>query len=693
MQAAIVPRYILNASPFYLEMTGYLTVGFALIAILLLFIVFQNRRSHSRKTKDTAARKKTLAPMVSTFLFYENEGSKEDNVEYVEMKIGIREMLKDKGNRVVLAEILMDLQKDISGDAQERLLALYTDLELHFDAFNKLSSWRWEIISQGILELSRMKVDKAYTFIRPFVNDRRSVIRKQAQIATVSLRKEGINYFLDTAKYAISEWQQLKLLDIIREKEDFTPPKFRLWLTSRNTDVVLFALRLVRFYKQTDANNALLRLLRHKNDQIKLEALECIKEFCVLESLEVLKEIYPDNKAEIKRTILDTIGFLGSEDEIPFLEKVIFEEKDFMVRSKAISSLNEIRPDSVLPEDHLKKPANEDLTVETETPEEIDDQVLVEIEEPGIELDTVEDSITEDHLEEEAVAEEPVLEMPVEIPIEAEEDLEIFDICLRESLDELILEARESEGLMNPRGILSLDFLPFISEEESSEQQNPDLSADEFEAIMHMETVYEILESQQADTSAEELEDIPLDTLLEPHGIALEDNRDHEAADVAEAPGKGVEEPGMVIDFSPEPAFHQSIFSELFLRCDMDSKLMLLDEMLAVGDEKELEYLDFLIAEEKGPLREKAIAVRKKLADLLESFPILAQDPEAIGENEVDESSFGDEKYEDAISAGGFLELNFEPGASAPGCNENAKEESADTVAGSIFNCLMKMMK
>ena len=164
---------------------------------------------------------------------------------------------------------------DVSGDARDRVLALYQDLNLDEDAFKKLKSWRWERISQGILELTEMEVGKAYPYIRKFINDRRGVIRKQAQLASVTLKKEGINYFLDTARYRISEWQQLKLLEVLRNREEFEPPRFKAWLTSENRDVVLFALRLIRHYRQNDAESATLTLLKHRQEVVRSAALEC----------------------------------------------------------------------------------------------------------------------------------------------------------------------------------------------------------------------------------------------------------------------------------------------------------------------------------------------------------------------------------------------------------------------------------
>ncbi len=287
--------------------------------------------------------------MISEFLFLEEDATKDEKSNYVSLKIEIRQLLKDDFNRKVLSEILLDLRRDISGEAQQTLFKLYQDLGLHKDAFAKLSSWRWQVISKGILELTQMEVAESYGFITKFINDKRGTIRKQAEIATVTLRHEGINYFLDTTKYKISEWQQLKLLDVIRNKEDFQPPRFKAWLTSNNKYVVLFALRLIKYYNQNDANTSLIELVKHKNNQIKEEAIACIKEFNVTESLDTLKLVFWNCSVDVKIAILDAIAHIGSEADIEFLNLIDKKELNFSVKSKALSSINIISPESIMP--------------------------------------------------------------------------------------------------------------------------------------------------------------------------------------------------------------------------------------------------------------------------------------------------------------------------------------------------------
>lgn len=311
-------------------------------------------------------RKRELSPMISQFLFLEEDATNEEKANYLSLKIEIRQLLKDDFNRKVLSEILLDLRKDISGEAQASLFKLYQDLGLHKDAFAKLKSRRWQVVSKGILDLTQMRVEESYGFITRFINDRRSTIRKQAEMATVTLKHEGINYFLDTTKYKISEWQQLKLLDVIRNKKDFQPPLFKAWLTSNNKHVVLFSLRLIKYYRQNDAKASLTELAKHKNNQIKEEAIACIKEFHVTEALDTLKTIFWKCKVDVKIAILDAIATLGTETDIEFLKLIDKKEANFSVKSKALSSINAISPESIMPSRGILDTSNykipEDIT-------------------------------------------------------------------------------------------------------------------------------------------------------------------------------------------------------------------------------------------------------------------------------------------------------------------------------------------
>ncbi len=415
--------------------------------------------------------------MISEFLFYDDNAPKDEKSNYVNLKIEIRELLKDDLNRRLLSEILLDLGKDVSGDTQIRLFKLYQDLGLHNDAFKKLKSWRWEVVSKGILELTQMQVAESYGFIVKFINDRRGTIRKQAEIATVTLKHEGISHFLDTTKYKISEWQQLKLLDVIRNLDDFNPPRFKVWLTSTNRHVVLFALRLIKYYQQNDANTTLIELVKHKNNQIKEEAIACIKEFNVVEALDMLKLVFWKSTIDLKIAILDTIAAIGNDSDIEFLQLIENKESNFSVKSKALGSINTISPELILPSKGI---------VDTTGYKVPDDMVT--------EKDSLNAEVARNH-------------MQVHQDAKQQQEPEISDVATLTNIDlmaktqEKQPEDNEHESALNTidrsdkieAGSINLDFLPIViganenkyRPDKTKRLSNPNMLVVDFEEVLN----------------------------------------------------------------------------------------------------------------------------------------------------------------------------------------------------------------
>jgi len=354
----------------------FLFIGIGLIYFILVFIV---KRKRSNKERTAIVLKKDIAPLVSTLIFREHAATRKENEDFVQAKVLIHQMLKNPVNRKMVSEILMDLQADLSGDAKQRLIKIFQHYGLHQDAIKRLKSIRWEVVCRGINELTQMQVNGAFIHIRKFINDNRSIVRKQAQVATVALKHEGINYFLDTATCKISEWQQLKLLETLQSLDNYTPPHFRLWLTSKNKFVVLFALRLIKSYKQDDAMESILKLVKHRDDFIKVEAIDCLRAFEIREALPLFKAVYWMCQSRVKLVLLAAIGHLGTQEEIPFLKEVEQREKDHLVKSKAIGMINALAPETILPSNEIIEfldyagalPANDKESLSEEMPKSV----------------------------------------------------------------------------------------------------------------------------------------------------------------------------------------------------------------------------------------------------------------------------------------------------------------------------------
>ena len=710
---------LISAPKIHMDLLWDLTILFSGLGILFFAFVFIFRNRLSAKATKVARQKTILAPIISNFLFYETDATKEENYEYIKLKIEIRDLLKIPFNRLVLTEILLDLKKDLSGDSRNRIFKLYQDLELHLDAFNKLRSWRWEVVSKGILELTQMRVLAAYGFIKKFINDKRGVVRKQAQIATVTLKHEGISYFLDTTRYGISEWQQLKLLDVLRNFEDFTPPRFKAWLTSKNKDVVLFALRLIKHYNQNDANKSLIELVKHKNDQIKSEAIQCIKDFGVFESVYTLKSVFRNCRVDIKLQILDTISSIGKAEDIEFLQTIVNKESNFLVKSKAISTINAIAPETYVPTEGIDK------SITTKSFEN-------NVEDNSTQLAGImkNNELPQDDSLQAADHKEDSLEIQDHLDPEFEDEI-IFDLCFMEELEDILTEFNESED--QEVNYLPLDFLPLISEEEELKStvdpktvENSDVKTkeileeesfkEELEAILdkikthnvedvskgeedsELEFLPLVVESN-AEKESEDLEVTAVDDLLaievneeevieeekisnlhnklpqvnwlpkqelESSEIIAQKSIDWKAF-VNESQGSGNMAQSAALNESARydnlagddnkddnaiPAFYGfSIFQELFRTCDTESKLILLDEILAVGDEKEVLFLKTLLDDSDKKVSAKAELILKELQNLLTPDMSDQTSTEQIQTNDQGaENPYSDEKETDEIS-------------------------------------------
>ncbi|MCP4977761.1 MAG: hypothetical protein GY931_16550 [Maribacter sp.] len=405
--------YLVSIPKIHTDLLWDLTMLFIVLAIIIISTVFYFKRKLTVNSRKTLEKKKELSPMISEFIFYSKDASKKEKHIYIEHKILIRELLKNDFDRKVLTSILLDLRKDVTGESQRQLINLYKNLGLHKDAYKKLKSWRWAVVAKGIMELTQMQVTESYQLIVGFINNRRSVVRKEAEIAAINLKGEGISYFMDTTRYRISEWQQLVILEVIRNNKEFVPPLFKVWLTSGNKDVVLLALRFIKHFNQNDAKASLIELLKHRNNQIKEEAINCLKEFHVVEALDTLKLVFWRCSTNIKILIIGAIAELGDIQEIEFLKQIEHKRLHFSVKNKALNAINSIAPESVMPikgiestesiivpEDEIKeineKDTNEDLASEIkEATEELTKEERVAEIKNVMEEDKVEENVKE----------------------------------------------------------------------------------------------------------------------------------------------------------------------------------------------------------------------------------------------------------------------------------------------------------
>ncbi|WP_350291833.1 hypothetical protein [uncultured Croceitalea sp.] len=636
----------------------FLGLGF----LYFVFILFIKNRL-SRKAIKTASKRSELAPIISNFLFHSVEDTKDEQKEYVQLKIEIREYLRDSEFRKILSEILFDLQKDVSGTTEKRLFKLYRELDLHHDAFLKLKSWRWEVVSQGIIELTQMQVSESYQLITKFVNDKRGTIRKQAEIAAIKLRNEGIEHILDSTRYAISEWQQLKMIEALVSLKNYKPPRFKSWLISENKDVVLFALRLIKHYNQNDAVASITQLVKHKSDQIRLAAIQCIKDFNFVEAKTTLRSVFVNCSDEVKIQILGAIALFGDESDIPFLNGIAVKESNFLISSKARSAINSIAPGTVLPTKGITK--TKTSGIELEIP-------LGKKEKPAINPteETTTISITDEYLEIATRDDTEILEIDdVELVVEdnkevekdeviSEEtsfDFEEMDVDTNSSIDkELGLLASENDDLMDKNPVVENiedEYVKMDLEQKDAYLDKIDENIDSnqvelLEMIMEREDESEL--RFRAFKKFKQLKTFfPVKGIVEKELEQPVEESEAESQQIVEESLEQVIEQ-QVSEIGEE---QQSVFYQLYQKAnDLDSKLILIEQIESIGDEKEIVFLKTLLDAQNSKIVKHAkatiAALEKRLSGTSkETSEIKSIDDDAgvalnLNPNELDIESY-----------------------------------------------------
>ncbi|NNC34617.1 MAG: HEAT repeat domain-containing protein [Croceitalea sp.] len=561
----------------------WLFVALGVIYFVAVFVFKNKLNRHFIKTKSKHAQ---LAPIISNFLFHSTEDPKEEQKEYVNLKIEIREFLNSRRFRKIVSTILFDLQKDVAGGTKERLFKLYKELGLHHDSYAKLNSWRWQTVAKGLNELAQMQVEESFQMISKFLNDRRGLVRKQAEIAIITLRHDGINHLLDTTTYAISEWQQLKLIEALDQFDNYSPPKFSNWLISQNNDVVLLALRLIRHFNQNEAAKSITQLVKHKDDEIKLAAISCIKDFNFSGALTTLKNVFWQSSDTVKIQLLDAIALLGDSNSLPFLKLVVTEEQNFMVLTKAQSTINAIVPETILPSKDLVETKKDKKKKSSSKAQKPDLKKVGKVKSKGKNTPINDIEVTE---------------------------IEVYDIVKKESPKETVIEEAtfiEPEfeiGVLDEMLDQSMNAsLGLVATVEGDNQEPSQTKLDNVSAYKNMS----FEERTKFINTMAEVPDARESELLE---YIMENEVDAElrfqAFDVLkrtkqEQTPKIDEIEGLVNQAQILPLKYHSIFFELYEHCsDLDSKKLLIREAMFIGDLKELHFLKGLLESEPNALK------------------------------------------------------------------------------------------
>lgn len=254
-------------------------------------------------------------------------------------------LLKNKAFRLLLLESLVASTRKFSGSAAEELIRLYIALNLKKDALEKLNKGnKIYQISEGIQELTAMKTLEVLPEIPDYLSNPNEQIYQEAQYALVRLKGfEGLSFLHDLSN-TLSDWQQMRILDAIRDIPDTKRYLIADWLKSTNNSVIIFTLRLIRTKQLLGFYNNVAALITHPNQKVRIQTVKTLQALENEKTLDLLINIFEKDEVSVQKEILKALKISKNKNSETFLKLQLLHNQSSqlkMIAAEALSQLDE----------------------------------------------------------------------------------------------------------------------------------------------------------------------------------------------------------------------------------------------------------------------------------------------------------------------------------------------------------------
>ena len=314
----------------------------SIISLLIIFLKIVRIRIRAIEKSNHEYQIK-IEQVLIEYLYAKNEGD-----DYVDIENNIiKKDLRSKNKRRIITSIFLKLRQEVSGGLVANMGDLYEEIGLLYFAKKKLKSKKWNIIALGIRDLRLFRIEEIQDSISNFINHSREEVRREAHLYFIEVFKfKGLS-FLDDLKAPLSEWDQIMLLEHLKKFDDQEITDITKWLSSKNEYTVLFILNLVQFFNRLETTDALLDLLNHPKELVRVRAIELLSHFENLEAKEILKERCVTLSIKERKVFFSFLKKMATKDDTTFVLEYIKDE-DFDVKHMALQILNSINEEAFL---------------------------------------------------------------------------------------------------------------------------------------------------------------------------------------------------------------------------------------------------------------------------------------------------------------------------------------------------------
>ncbi len=325
----------------------FATIGFILVMVIVLIITLILRTRRQKLGRQKQKLREEYQDSITEYLFDEGTGQPEN----------LREADSQRKKQILIDEI-MQLYANLSGEISNKLRELYLDLGLDNESVQKTKSPQWHVRAKGFRELAQMNIQSVNDQIELCLNSSNDILRMEAQLAMVRLNFEEPFSFLNKLEQPFTSWEQLHVYEMI-QRYQIAVPEFSFWLSSRNETIVVFAIRMIRAFKQENAFALLIPFLKHDNYEIREETFMTLGDLGNPQALSLLQERFGYESQPGRLQILRAIGKMPDESNVDFLRGVL--EPSSELRLEAADALARIESFGVKGIETILKRSDEDL--------------------------------------------------------------------------------------------------------------------------------------------------------------------------------------------------------------------------------------------------------------------------------------------------------------------------------------------
>ena len=243
---------------------------FSYLSIIIFFIIIILRLRKNRFEKQSESIKASLNGLIMSATFASNQEELDEVIK--QAKPEFLKHIKNSGQAQVMIDEILSMLNNLSGQSKGNLSKLFQETCLMKYTLQKLDNKNWHIKALGIKHLAQVNADKHIPSIEKYATHPIIYLQQQAQIALVNLKGYDGLGFLWKLKNALSDWQQINILDALHELDKDKAPDFSQWLGHEEDTIKLFSIRLIHYFQQSYNNEKVEKFVYSENKKLKNEA-------------------------------------------------------------------------------------------------------------------------------------------------------------------------------------------------------------------------------------------------------------------------------------------------------------------------------------------------------------------------------------------------------------------------------------